>query len=99
MNLLRAGLRGCVVVIALVLMVASTEAQTNLRAWHADGQTFVVWQHGTAMPPARYDVFASATPIRRLTDAIWIGRVCADNGANARLHLYTKMTNFILGNL
>ncbi|MEM7201513.1 MAG: hypothetical protein AAF628_14685 [Planctomycetota bacterium] len=83
--------------LCLIALVAPTiSAQTNLRAWHRDGQTFLVWQHARLIPPPTYDIHAAATPITSLTSTNRIGRVFASNGANTRLALQVPGSRWVL---
>jgi poly(3-hydroxybutyrate) depolymerase len=47
-------------ILGLIALVSSAHAQTNVRAWHAKGQTWVVWDAG-ASPNYAYSVYRSAS--------------------------------------
>jgi len=70
----------------LALQAAPAPAQTNLRAWHANGQTFLVWDLGGPVAgDATYGVHRSGSPIGSLAGVPFVGRVFADGGANTRI--------------
>ncbi len=49
-------------------------AQTNLRAWYADGQVWVVWE--AALPlPDWYEIYAKPTPFASTTNATRVGKI------------------------
>ncbi len=57
----------------LILTQTSTQAQTNVRAWYADGQVWVVWT--TTMPlPETYAIYTSSTAFSNTAEATLIGR-------------------------
>lgn len=60
--------------VSLLLFLASAiHAQTNLRAWYAKGQVWVVWQ--TQQPfPTTYAVYKSGQPFTNIAQATAIGR-------------------------
>lgn len=60
-------------------------AKTDLRVWHLDGQTFLVWKLGAAPETTTFDVYRSDEPITSLDSAQWVGRVLASNGENRSL--------------
>lgn len=64
---------GCLMlVLGLLALVSSAEAQTNVRAWHAKGQTWVVWDAG-ATPNYAYSVFRSANAFTSTAQATLVG--------------------------
>jgi pimeloyl-ACP methyl ester carboxylesterase len=72
---------------AMVLVVAtSASAQTNVRAWSAAGQVFVVWRVD-ATAPLTYDVYRSNTPVTSTAQATLAGRVFEPEWEGARLKL------------
>jgi pimeloyl-ACP methyl ester carboxylesterase len=72
---------------AMVLVVAtSASAQTNVRAWSAAGQVFVVWRVD-ATAPLTYDVYRSSTPVTSIAQATLAGRVFEPEWTGARLKL------------
>jgi pimeloyl-ACP methyl ester carboxylesterase len=72
---------------AMVLVVAtSASAQTNVRAWSASGQVFVVWRVD-ATAPLTYDVYRSSTPVTSIAQATLAGRVFEPEWTGARLKL------------
>lgn len=61
-------------VLLLLAIAAPLFAQTNVRAWYADGQVWVVWE--TASPlPETYAVYAKPTAFSITSDAILTGRL------------------------
>ncbi len=53
---------------------AAIQAQTNVRAWYADGQVWVVWE--AALPlPETFAIYASPVPFTSTTNAAQIGRL------------------------
>jgi hypothetical protein len=73
--------------VATALAFAATApapAQTEVRAWSAAGQVFVVWRvDGTA--PLTYDVYRSAAPITSIAQGTLAGRVFEPEWTGARL--------------
>lgn len=67
-----------------------TSAQSDLTAWHVDGQTFLLWSHDLQPAPESYEIHASNQPFFAVGPATRIGRVYADNGANQRLEPYVS---------
>lgn len=79
--------------ILLSIVPASAGAEgtpRNLRTWHTDGQTFLVWEHSDQGPPISdtYSIYRSDQPITTIDGAELIGIVSADNGSNRRLQGY-----------
>lgn len=58
----------------LLLLCIKSQAQTNVRAWYADGQVWVVWETDTPLPET-YAVFAKPVPFTNTTDAVLVGRL------------------------
>ncbi len=78
-------------VVLIFSILNSAYAVQNLRAWHTNGQTFLIWQHSGSVPPdTTYDIYTSSQPIHSIGNAIWIGRVFANNGANFRISGYVS---------
>ncbi|MFO0491144.1 MAG: alpha/beta hydrolase-fold protein, partial [bacterium] len=67
-------------------MATSASAQTNVRAWSASGQVFVVWRVD-ATAPLTYDVYRSSTPVTSIAQATLAGRVFEPEWTGARLKL------------
>lgn len=61
----------------LLLLCSSTvsalRAQTNVRAWYADGQVWVVWE-GSLPLQETYAIYAKSTPFTNTDNATLIGR-------------------------
>jgi pimeloyl-ACP methyl ester carboxylesterase len=63
-----------------------TFAQTNVRAWNADGQVFIVWEI-SAQPALTYRVFMNRFASGTTTGAISLGAVFEPEWSGARLKL------------
>jgi hypothetical protein len=61
-------------------------AQTNVRAWNANGQVFVVWELDTATT-LLYNVFISANHITSITNAVKVGSVLEPEWKGERITL------------
>lgn len=60
--------------ITLLLLITSTlTAQTNVRAWYAQGQVWVVWQIEQPIPET-VGIYKKATPFSNTSEASLIGR-------------------------
>ncbi|MCZ7586571.1 MAG: hypothetical protein M5R36_26340 [Deltaproteobacteria bacterium] len=69
-----------------LLWSATAGAQTNVRAWHADGQTWIVWEDA-APQPFTYEVYRSSSPISDLGTATFVGRLFYLDWVGARLRI------------
>ncbi|MFN0176099.1 MAG: hypothetical protein ACKVU0_15735, partial [Saprospiraceae bacterium] len=59
---------------ALLFLSYFTQAQTNVRAWYADGQVWVVWE--SALPlPDWYEIYAKPTAFTSTTNATRVGKI------------------------
>ncbi|MBI1302933.1 MAG: hypothetical protein GC172_03990 [Phycisphaera sp.] len=67
-------------------VAAPSWAQSNVRAWSAAGQVFVVWQVD-ASTPLTYDIYRSTTPITTTSQGTLAGRVFEPEWSGARLKL------------
>ena len=75
-----------------VMPLATTDdahAQTDVRAWHAHGQVFVVWRVDSTAP-LTYDVYRAATPIGSISKATFAGRVFQPEWRGDRLKLVAQ---------
>ena len=72
--------------VVLVFAASTAYAQSNVRAWSASGQVFVVWQVDTTAP-LTYDIYRSATPITAVSQGTLAGRVFEPEWSGARLKL------------
>lgn len=72
--------------VLLAIFAPSAHAQSNVRAWSAAGQVFVVWQVD-ASAPLTYDVYRSAAPITTISQGTLAGRVFEPEWSGARLKL------------
>ena len=70
----------------VALTAAPAHAQSNVRAWSAAGQVFVVWQVDTTAP-LTYDIYRSATPITAISQGTLAGRMFEPEWSGARLRL------------
>ncbi len=52
----------------------STNAQTNIRGWYANGQVWIVWQN-TLPTPQTYAIYASPNPFTNTSQATLVGRL------------------------
>uniref|UniRef100_A0A7V0Z5M7 Uncharacterized protein n=1 Tax=candidate division WOR-3 bacterium TaxID=2052148 RepID=A0A7V0Z5M7_UNCW3 len=78
-------------IIVLICAFSFAYAQQNLRGWHTQGQTFLIWEHsGTIPPDTTYEIYRSPQPINSLSNATRIGRVFANNGENKRIQQYVS---------
>ena len=73
-----------VVIIAIICM--NVRAQTNVRAWNANGQVFVVWELDTATT-LLYNVFISANHVTSITNAVKVGSVFEPEWKGERITL------------
>ncbi len=74
--------------IASLLLAPTTFAQTALEAWHAHGQTWLVWVDDQGLGPAEtYDVYRSSSPITDLSSATLVGQVLPADWRAVRLDL------------
>lgn len=72
--------------IAMLCGALSTHAQTNLRGWHANGQTWLVWTDNQTFANAEtYNIHVSGAPIANLASAPLIGRLFPDDWKATRL--------------
>jgi hypothetical protein len=71
---------------ALLVFAHTAAAQNTVRAWHANGQVFVVWRVDPAAP-LTYDVYRSPTPITSTTQGTLAGRVFEPEWQGTRLKL------------
>ncbi len=77
---------------ALILTVAylvpgPVQAQQNLRAWFANGQTFLLWEHSQTPHPA-YAIYVANQPILSLSNAVLTELVLSAEAANHRLDAF-----------
>lgn len=76
-------------VLAGAWVQATAAAQSNVRAWSARGQVFVVWQID-ASTPLTYDIYRSATPITTTADGTLAGRLFRPEWRGDRLRLVSS---------
>lgn len=75
-----------------ILAIGPTFGETdlNLRAWNADGQTWLVWDE-TDAPPAIFAIYRSSQPITDLRQAEKIGRMFPEDWRGARIEQVTNL--------
>lgn len=67
----------------LTLSTAALFSQSNVRAWYADGQVWVVWEAEFPLPET-YCIYAKTTSFNSTTEALQVGRLFAwEYGAGA----------------
>ncbi len=54
--------------------VLTARAQTNVRAWYADGQVWVVWELGQQPLPETFGIYAAPEPFSQVGEAVLVGR-------------------------
>lgn len=72
--------------VALTLWAARANSQTNVRAWNADGQVFVVWELDT-QDVLTYNVFTSPEEVSSTSDATRRGLLFEPEWKGLRLKL------------
>lgn len=76
--------RFTLLLVAVLLLPGSVRAQQNLRAWFANGQTFVLWEHSLIPHPA-YGIYTARQPIHSLRNAVLAELVLSAEVVNNRL--------------
>ncbi len=87
-----ARLRGTAAAIGLgmlALCCRHAAAQTDVRAWSAAGQVFVVWRVDSTLP-LTYDVYRSAAPISSTAQGTLVGRCFEPEWEGLRLKLVSQ---------
>ncbi|NJN64490.1 MAG: hypothetical protein HC882_06145 [Acidobacteria bacterium] len=83
-------------VLGVAIMVATASvarAQSDLRAWHADGQTWLVWTNDRAFAGLQtYDIYRSSQPIDELRRKIEVESLAFAFGAG----VFGGMTYWLL---
>jgi hypothetical protein len=75
------------IVAAISFAVAAPAlAQTDVRAWHEDGQTFVVWTE-SALPTITYEIYRASSAVADTSQATFVGRVFAGEWEGERLKI------------
>lgn len=82
-------------VLAAVAGSGCVSAQSNVRAWHAAGQVFVVWRVDATLP-LTYDVYRSAAPITATSQGILAGRVFEPEWTGARLEIVKETATWVV---
>ena len=70
----------------VAVTTAPAHAQSNVRAWSAAGQVFVVWEVD-ATAPLTYDIYRSALPMTSISQGTLAGRMFEPEWSGARLKL------------
>lgn len=60
--------------IALTTLFISSQAQSNVRGWYADGQVWIVWEASLPLPKS-CAIYAKPTPFAHTDNATLVGRV------------------------
>ncbi|MBL7806363.1 MAG: T9SS type A sorting domain-containing protein [Saprospiraceae bacterium] len=68
----------------LIIVTNSIFAQTNVRAWYADGQVWVVWEVSNPLPET-YAVYAKPTVFNNTDNATLVGRLFKEEFGPAAL--------------
>ena len=76
-------------------LLPTADAQENLRAWHINGQTFLVWEDSPPTP-FTYDIYKSSDPITDLAGAELIGRVFQADWSGLRLKIGNLGASWII---
>ena len=64
-----------ILLLPFLFLFCFANAQTNVRAWYADGQVWVVWEASLPLP-LTYGIYAKPTPFASTNDAALLGRPC-----------------------
>ena len=79
----------------ILALTGSAWAQTNLRAWNRDGQTWLIWDDDHALSGTQtYSIFKSDAPITDLQTAESIGRLYAHDWRASRLKIVSPSATF-----
>lgn len=81
----------------LLFLPVTLYAQTNLRAWFADGQTWLVWEDEPEYPD-RYLIYKSGGPIMDLGQAQLIGSIFSANAQGMRLKRFSDTLRWTIPN-
>ncbi|MEY3141661.1 MAG: hypothetical protein RLY21_154 [Planctomycetota bacterium] len=68
------------------LAASPAHAQSNVRAWSAAGQVFVVWEVDTTNP-LTYDIYRSTTPLTAISQGTLAGRMFEPEWSGVRLKI------------
>lgn len=72
---------------AFALAAPLADAQQDLRAWHADGQTFLVWEDDQTFADAEsWSIYRAPSPITEVATAELVGRTYPEDARGTRLH-------------
>lgn len=74
----------CLVALSIIFQSMVSSAQTNMRGWHACGQTWLVWED-TAPMPETYRIYKASSQITDVSSAEQIGRIFEIEWTGARL--------------
>lgn len=77
----------------MCLTAVAAQGQTNLRAWYADGQTWLVWEDSDSTPET-YWVYGSTNPVTDVSQAALLGRLLPEDWQAARLKLIAAQMNW-----
>jgi len=81
--------------LALLALAPGSYAATNVRGWHADGQTWIVWQE-TTPTPFTCDIYKSTTLFSNISQAELVGRLYPQEWDGERLKLADAELEFTI---
>jgi len=83
-------IRALLIFLLSALYCAQAHAQTNLRAWHSAGQTWLVWEDSVTPTPSTYRIYMStAAAVTNVTLATQVGRLFPEDWQAQRLAVMT----------
>jgi len=83
-------IRALLIFLLSALYCAQAHAQTNLRAWHSAGQTWLVWEDNVTPTPSTYRIYMSTTAaVTNVTLATQVGRLFPEDWQAQRLAVMT----------
>lgn len=62
------------IMLFVLLKISTSFAQTNIQAWYAKGQVWVVWTQTIPIPEV-YEIYSSSSPFTDVTNAGLIGKI------------------------
>lgn len=63
-----------IITLLVLLKVSTSFAQSNIQAWYAKGQVWIVWTQTTPQPEI-YEIYSSVTPFSSVTSASLTGKI------------------------
>jgi len=83
------------VALFLISQWMTCPAQMNLRGWHADGQTWLVWED-TVPSPETYRIFKSSDAINTISSAEQTGRIFEKEWSGIKLNRLVEGTRWTI---